>query len=154
MKKLCLNLGCGSTEYLQSTNEKQWINIDKSTNVKTDLLLDVTSGLPYDDVSISEIHSGCMLEQLTHEQFKFVMNECHRVLQVGGVLHGYVPSTDPRVLHLDPMDRLFFQEDSFRYFIGNDIHWQRFGKNYGFLPWSSYTVNTNQAGIIYFSLIK
>ena len=147
MKKL--NLGCGSTEFLEG-----WVNIDKSPDVKADLLLDVTLGLPYDDGSISEIHSGCMLEQLTQDQFKYVMNECNRVLQSGGILHGYVPSIDPRVLHLDPMDRLFFQEDSFRYFVASDIHWQRFGKNYNFYPWSAYTARCNDSGIIHFSLIK
>lgn len=156
MKKLCLNLGCGSTDYRESTDECQWINVDRSTAVKTDQCYDITTGLPHEDNSIEAIHAGCILEQLTSKEFLFVMNECHRVIKPNGVMTGYVPSTDPRVLHLDPMDLMFFQVDSFKYLVKNcdPPCWERFGKNYGFLPWSYHKVETNPAGIIYFSLIK
>lgn len=151
MNELKLNLGCGSTDYREG-----WVNIDRSKDVKTDECFDIAKeGLKqWKDNSVDEIHSGCMLEQLTSEQLLFVLNECHRVLKPGCKLGGYVPSTDPRVLHLDPMDKLFFQIDTFRYFIGNDIHWQRFGKNYGFSPWSSFSGNTNPAGIIFFEMTR
>lgn len=144
---LKLNLGCGSTEYLDG-----WINIDRSPVVKSDRLLDITKGLPYLDNEADEIHCGCVLEQLTPEELLIVLNECHRVLQDGGKLHGYVPSTDPRVLHLDPMDKMFFQIESFNYFDKDAVHWQRFGKSYGFLPWTKIEATTNPAGIIYFCM--
>lgn len=144
-----LNLGCG--ELLKVG----YINIDKSTQTKADLIWDITNGLPqFENKSIEEVHAGCVLEQLTQEQFLLVVNECHRVLKDGGKLEGYVPSTDPRVLYLNPMDKMFFQEDSFKYLCKNEIHWQRFGVNYGFLGWSSYSASTNAGGIILFELVK
>jgi hypothetical protein len=144
-----LSLGCGE-DYRSG-----YVNIDRSPEVKTDYCFDIAQeGLTSRFKEVDEIHSGCMLEQLTPEQFMFVVNECWQVLREGGKLEGYVPSTDPRVLHLDPMDILFFQEDSFKYLCRDEIHYQRFGKSYGFLPWSSYKASRNSEGIIFFELIK
>src|SRR6266478_645911 len=137
MTKLCLNLGCGSTDWRESTAENHWINIDRSKEVKTDFCFDFAeNGLGrWNDDSIAQIHCGCSLEQLSREKFLYVVNECHRVLKFDGRLEGYVPSIDPRVLHLDIMDVLFFQVDSFKYFDKDDVRYSRFFRSYGFKPW-------------------
>jgi hypothetical protein len=141
-----LNLGCGK-DYWEG-----WKNIDISNQIKTDECYDIEKGLKEPDNSVSEIHCGCVLEQV--EDLVRVMNECWRVLEKGGVLRGYVPSTDPRVLHLDPMDKRFFQEDSFKYFVETERAWTHFGRSYGFKPWARSEVSTNENGIIHFSLWK
>lgn len=145
---LCLNIGCGR-DYI---NKPGWKNIDISTEVRTDERYDVSKGIREEDDSVSEINAGCVLEQI--DDIVGIMNECWRVLEKGGVLKGYVPSTDPRVLHLDPMDKRFFQEKSFNYFIESERDWQYFGKNYGYKPWEKYEVFTNDNGIIHFKLWK
>ena len=141
-----INLGCGR-DYWEG-----WKNIDISNQVKTDECYDISKGIKEKDESVSEIHCGCVLEQV--DDLVKVMNECHRVLIQGGTLKGYVPSTDPRVLFLDPMDKRFFQERSFEYFIESENAWKNFGKSYGFKPWTSFEANTNDGGILHFKLTK
>lgn len=143
-----LNLGCGRLK------RSGWVNVDISKDVEPDLVADVTKGLPYKDDSVEEVHSGCMIEQLERDEFLYVMNEIWRVLQSGGVFTGYVPSTDPRVMHLDPMDRMFFQEGSFRYFEAGTNEYVSFGNHYGFKPWNVEEVKTNESGIIFFTMRK
>lgn len=143
-----INLGCGNLPL------EGFKNIDKSLTAKADEFYDITNGLQELSDSIDEINAGCVLEQLTHEQFMFVLNECYRVLKQGGTMTGYVPSTDPRVLHLDPADKLFFQEGSFDYLDRNKHAWREFGHNYGFSGWEVVEVHTNSSGIIFFTLRK
>lgn len=141
-----IQIGCGNSYW------DGWKNIDISKDVKTDECYDIQKGIKEKDDSVEEIFAGCVLEQV--DNLVFVMNECHRALKKGGVLRGYVPSTDAMVLHLDPMDKRFFQEDSFKYFVESERHWQKFGKNYGFKGWENVETTTNDGGIIHFQLTK
>lgn len=132
-----------------------YINVDISEHSNPDLCMDIRKGFPtVKNGEVDEINAGCVLEQLTPEEFLFVVNEAWRVLKDGGTLKGYVPSTDPRVLHLDPMDKMFFQIDSFKYLNKNEHHWKEFGSNYGFLGWSYHKAEINEHGILFFELIK
>jgi predicted SAM-dependent methyltransferase len=142
-----LNLGCGKLF------KQGYINIDKSPDCNPDLVLDVCNGLPYKDNAIDEVHCGCMLEQIeNNKDFVFVLNEIHRVLKIEGEFNGYVPSTNPDVLFLDPMDRRFFQEHTFDYFDINKHHWQEFGSTAGFKPWIVTKVELKDNGIIHFQM--
>jgi len=143
---LKLNLGCGR-EY-----DEEFKNIDISKDVKTDECYDINKGIKEKDNSVSEIRVGCVLEQV--KDLVRVMNECWRVLEPGGLMTGYVPSTDPRVLHLDPHDIRFFQEDTFKYFVKDERNWQYFGKNYGYYPWSKVETSINDNGILHFKIWK
>lgn len=145
---LRLNLGCGN---LPKVGYK---NIDISSTAKADEFYDITTGLKEENYTVDEVYAGCVLEQLTHDQLKFVLNECHRVLVDGGTLEGYVPSTDPRVMFLDPADKLFFQEGTFEYFNKNRHAWREFGRNYGYLGWTYTETRINDSGILYFKLRK
>lgn len=148
---LKLNLGCGKQHKPKS---KGWINIDISSEVSPDLLLNpAQEKLPYKDNSIDEIHAGCMIEQVgPNKEFIFLMNNIWRVLKPGCNFNGYVPSSALSVLYLDPMDRRFFQEASFDYFDVNKHQYQEFGKNYGLKPWQDIQVRTNENGIIFFEM--
>lgn len=142
-----LNIGCGNI-HLDDCK-----NIDISSTAKADEVYDVSTGVREEDNSIEEIVCGCMLEQLdTNKDFVFVLNEFWRVLKLEGILRGYVPSTDPRVLFLDPMDKKFFQKESFNYFTYGENLYNSFGKNYGFKPWKQIEVTLSDSGIIHFIL--
>ena len=142
-----INIGCGQDKL------EDFIGIDISPDVNPDIVLDIDNNpLPFEDNEVYEINAGCVIEQL--DNLVFVMNECFRVLKPGGLMKGYVPSIDPRVLHLDPMDKHFFQEDSFKYFDKKENAWQQFGFNYGLSGWSYHHTWTNDNGIIHFTLTK
>ena len=145
-----LNLGCGNSY------KEGWINVDKSKEVKTDKCFDVTHGLKiFDDESMIEVHSGCMIEQITdNKDFVFVLNEIWRVLHPDGEFNGYVPSADPKVMWQDPMDKRFFKEDTFKYLDKNEHYWQEFGKVYGFKGWSKVETEINEGGILHFKMFK
>ena len=144
-----LNLGCGNLPL------EGYKNVDISPTAKADEFYDITKGIREEEGTVSEINAGCVLEQIaSNEDFIFVINECHRVLENGSTLKGYVPSTDPSVLFLDPMDRRFFQEGSFDYFESSKHHWKEFGRNYGLKGWAKALAKKNEHGIIFFGLIK
>ena len=144
-----LNIGCGRLKL------EGYKNIDISHEAKADVYYDASHKIKELDYSVEEINCGCMMEQINDNvMFINFLNECHRVLVHGGKLKGYVPSTDPRVLFLDPMDRRFFQTDSFKYFDKNEHHWKEFGRVYGIEGWSSHKAEINESGIINFELIK
>lgn len=127
-------------------------NIDRSPEARADEFYDINEGIREADESIDEINAGCVLEQV--DDLMFVLNECWRVLKHNGHLTGYVPSIDPRVLHLDPADKRFFQEGSFDYFNKNKHHWREFGRIYGYKGWTAAIAQTNDNGIINFEMIK
>jgi len=146
LQEVKLNIGCGE-DY-----QEGYFNIDISPKVKTDECYDINEGIREEGDTVSEIQAGCVLEQV--DDFVKTLNECHRVLKRGGRLIGYVPSTDPNVLHYDPMDKRFFQEDSFRYFVTGDHLFETFGKNYGFIGWDKVETEKRENGIIHFKLTR
>lgn len=143
-----LNLGCGRLY------KEGYINCDISKEVKADYYFDITKGLDlFPDNSMLEVHTGCMLEQIgDNKDFIFVMNEIWRVLEKGGILVGYVPSADPKVMFLDPMDKRFFRLETFEYFDKDKHAWQEFGSVYGFKPWHDIKIMINESGILHFMM--
>ncbi|MCK9370785.1 hypothetical protein M0R04_12820 [Candidatus Dojkabacteria bacterium] len=144
-----LNIGAGNLP------KEGFKNIDISKEAKADEYYDATAGLKEEDDSIDEIHCGCMMEQIeSNKDFIFFLNECWRVLKKGGIMNGYVPSIDPKVLFIDPVDRRFFKVETFDYFNKEKHHWIEFGRIYGFKGWSKTWAGQNSSGIIHFELVK
>lgn len=84
-----LHLGCGKIKF------NGWINIDLDEKLDTfDIVWDVSNGLPFEDSSCKMIYHEHMLEHLSVEKGVFLLRECHRVLQGGGVLRVAMPSLD------------------------------------------------------------
>ena len=84
-----LHIGCGQVKLAG------WINIDESLHPSiTDVQLDITKGLPYDDNSCSLIHHEHFLEHLSAEAGLNFLKECYRVLKSGGVMRIAIPSLD------------------------------------------------------------
>jgi len=83
-----LHVGCGNIKF------KGWINIDKDSSVATDLIHDVTLGLPFPDRSCQFIYHEHFLEHLNITQSLFFLSECHRVLVMDGVMRVAMPSLE------------------------------------------------------------
>jgi predicted SAM-dependent methyltransferase len=84
-----LHIGCGTVKM------DGWINID--ANIRpgvTDLQLDITKGLPYEDNSCSLIYHEHVLEHLPVEAAVNFLQECYRVLQTGGTMRIAMPSLE------------------------------------------------------------
>ena len=81
-----LHLGCGRNLL------EGWINTDFNTaKFQGSDFLDVTEKFPYDDNSVDYIFSEHMIEHLTYQEGKFMLEECFRVLKVGGKIRISTP---------------------------------------------------------------
>jgi predicted SAM-dependent methyltransferase len=87
IKHLKLHIGCGE-------NIKDgWINIDLSA--KAEINLDMREPLPFVDNSCAIIYSEHFLEHLDYpESAVSFLQECFRVLEVGGIFNCVVPDTE------------------------------------------------------------
>jgi predicted SAM-dependent methyltransferase len=81
-----LHIGCGP-QILQG-----WINIDNAEYPGVDRVLDVTTGLPFEDVSY--IFAEHFIEHLAYTDAAQLMRECRRVLRDDGVLRLSTPNLD------------------------------------------------------------
>jgi SAM-dependent methyltransferase len=79
-----LDLGCGDTKQYPGN-----IGVDMRPTPSVDVVTDLTDGLPFDDDSADRIFAVHVLEHLI--DFLPLVDECHRVLRPGGVLHVLSP---------------------------------------------------------------
>lgn len=84
---------------------------------------------PWDDSTVSEIRAWDALEHLSDKIQ--TMNECWRVLQPGGILDLFVPTTDGRGAFQDPTHKTFWTPNDLFYFCEEYAEWQRFHEAYG-----------------------
>lgn len=106
-----INLGCGRRKL------EGWCNIDSREEVEPDLVLDVAEGLPFEDNSIKEVRAYDFLEHIPADKAVFVIEEIWRVLESGGRLEHFTPSTDGRGAFQDPMHRSFWNINSWFYYM-------------------------------------
>jgi len=107
-----LNLGCGVHKL------EGYINIDISSKCKPDVVCDINKGLTFKNESIQEIKASHILEHI--DDLIFVMNECWRVLKVGGILNIEVPNGEYSEWALrDPTHKRAIFKDTFLYFTGS-----------------------------------
>jgi len=144
----CLNVGCGKL-HIKSSAIEEWINLDRVTSVNPDIVCDMTQGLPFEDNEIFYIHAIACLGQIErNEDFLFVMNEFWRILQPSGMIYIYLPHKDFPHAYVDPFNQRRF----------NELHWAGFDEThqvyirhlsyYGFKPWKSVSVTTNEQGFL------
>jgi hypothetical protein len=145
-----LNIGCGQ-DYKEG-----WWNCDISKVVKTDAVLDIRKDrLPFDEGSVGEIYISGVLEQiLTNEDLIHAMNECHRVLKIGGIMEVVVPNARFAIAHQDPMDVRKFTADTFSYFQTGARQFDLYGKVYGFKGWSKIRIHENERHIMIIEMKK
>jgi predicted SAM-dependent methyltransferase len=80
-----LNIGCGNITH------PQWINIDFVSNRKEIVKQNILKGLQFDNLSVDIIYHSHLLEHLTKKESAFFLNECYRVLRMGGIMRVVVP---------------------------------------------------------------
>ena len=106
-----LNIGCGNYHI------EGYTDIDKEPSVRPDILRDIEKGLPFSDETIEEIFTSHTLEHIN--DLIFVLNEFHRVLKPGGLLHIIVPSGRAIEWALrDPTHKRLIFPQTFWYFCG------------------------------------
>ena len=142
--KTKLRIGCGLD------HSGDYINLDISDYCKPDIVHDLRQGLPmFSDNQMDEIQAWGVLEMiLPNEEFRLVMNEMWRVLKINGILDVQVPSMNPRVFMIDPFDRRWFHQDSWKYFDYRENAYKQFGVMYKLKPWVVHSFASNDNGII------
>lgn len=81
-----LHIGCGP-EIL-----KGWVNIDNAQYPGVDRVLDVTTGLPFENVSF--VFAEHFVEHLSYQNAAALFRECRRVLRDDGILRLSTPNLD------------------------------------------------------------
>lgn len=69
-----------------------WVNVDNQPYPGVDRVMDVTQGLPFEQVS--HIYAEHFLEHLTYDEALALLRECRRVLSDNGVLRVSTPNLD------------------------------------------------------------
>lgn len=88
--------------------------------------LDVSTGFPFHDGSVSAIYTSHMLEHLYPWVAERCLKECFRTLQPGGIMRVAVPDLDEIVKNFSQSDPSTFLGDIYEYGHGsakNSHHW-------------------------------
>ena len=100
-----------------------WIGIDMVATAATDIVRDITRGLPFDDSSVDEIYCDNVLEHIgPNDDFIFVLNEFYRVLKSGGRATIIVPDGRSQAAWQDPTHQRAFVPRSVLYW-NQDLAW-------------------------------
>lgn len=126
-----INLGCGKRKL------KGFINVDKAARVKPDIIHDIRE-TPWGWVKKNQadlIWSDNLFEHIREELLNKVMQECHRVLKPGGILHIIVPISAPdnfMAMYSDPMHvNHNFTMQTYDYYDHRHVRWKNYGSVYG-----------------------
>lgn len=151
MKKL--NLGCGR-DYREG-----WVNVDISEEVKADFYFDIrTDYFTFhlgDLFKCDLIYISGVLEQIgPNEELIHALNECWRVLKLGGQIVIVVPNAKHAIAHRDPMDIRKFTPATFNYFVDGFQEYRDYGSVYGFKPWQTLDIQENERHILTVTMSK
>jgi len=69
-----------------------YLNLEVDASHKADLYADMRKGLPFKDNCVSEIRANHVLEHLTYDEGKLLLDDAYRVLQNNGKLLIEVPN--------------------------------------------------------------
>lgn len=106
-----LDIGCGPTKQVAGA-----LGIDGHAHSGVDAVADLERGLPLQDGCVDAIFAVHFLEHI--RDLVGLMNEIHRVLRQGGVLHVIVPHCHFVNAIADPTHVRFFHPQTFKYFCG------------------------------------
>jgi len=84
-EKIFLEVGAGNKK-----GSNGWLTIDVTKNC--DIFWDLRKGLPFPDESINKIYSSHFFEHLSYKEGQGFLDECLRVLQLGGQFSICVPN--------------------------------------------------------------
>jgi len=103
---LCINIGCGPN-FLPG-----WVNVDQARSDGIDIVWDLRQGLPFTSESCTAIFGEHVIEHIAKEDAAKLLQECHRVLQRGGVIRLSTPDAG-RYLRAYANNDGFLQHSSF-----------------------------------------
>ena len=137
-EEVFLNLGCGE-DYLEHPKGKV-INVDQNSDVRCDLVLDVSKGkFPWKDSSIDGIIAKHLIEHFL-DPIPF-MNECWRVLKAGKEIYIECPIGGTVDYYKDPTHMRPFIEQTFKYFA----EWNTLA-SYGIRTWEIVDMKSTRGG--------
>jgi len=110
-----VNLGSGK-DYREG-----WVNIDIGPNLKTDIVYDLSKGIPLEDNVADEVLSSHFIEHI--QDTIFIMNEIWRICKDGATVTIKVPHQSNPLAFADPTHKRIFNEESFKYFCSNTEHY-------------------------------
>lgn len=83
-----LNVGCGRRFHCD------WVNVDLVPMSGSVIAYDVSNGLPFGDEHFDAVYHSHVLEHLSPESGRALIDECQRVLRPGGVIRVVVPDLE------------------------------------------------------------
>ncbi len=99
-----LNFGCGDSPFAE------WINVDGLFNRHADLVIDLRRPLPMGPGSTRFIFSEHMIEHLRYSEALAFLEECHRILEVGGAIRIVAPDLHGMTRAYIDRDEEWFQQ--------------------------------------------
>lgn len=141
-----LNIGCGRYPLEGAVNHDKELYCDH---------VDITHDLdeypwPWDDEEFDEIHAMDVLEHL--KDFVKSLEECHRILKLGGRMNIRVPHFAYEIAYDDPTHRCLLTPKSVDYFIEGTEYCKSFGF-YSPMRWKKLSCEVED-GNIWFVLEK
>jgi SAM-dependent methyltransferase len=103
-----VDLGCGVTKQHPSN-----VGVDIVASEATDVIADLSAGIPLADASVDQVFAVHVLEHLI--DYRPLLADCHRVLRDGGVLHVLVPWWRHVNAVADPTHLRLFDVQTFKY---------------------------------------
>lgn len=111
-----LNIGCGRRYH------DDWTNLDLESNDPDVIQHDITKGVPFEENHFDSVYHSHVLEHLTPEQGRRLIEECYRVLAPGGILRIVVPDLERIArLYLETHDEAWIGDESSR----NHYDWMK-----------------------------
>jgi SAM-dependent methyltransferase len=104
-----LDIGCGGTKQVATA-----IGLDRHPQPGVQVVADLERDLPFADCSFDRVFAIHVLEHVL--DIVRLMNEVHRVLRPGGVLHAITPHRQFINAVADPTHVRYFDVQTFRYF--------------------------------------
>lgn len=100
---MIIDLGCGTNK------EENAMGVDNVRLPEVDVVHDLmVLPYPFDDNSTEKIYLKHVIEHFEFEDIQKILNETHRILQVGGILEIRVPHTFCVAAWIDPTHRKWF----------------------------------------------
>jgi len=96
-----LNLGCGTRVH------PEWVNVDFVSQKKNVISHNLEKGIPFGENSFDVVYHSHLLEHFTKPKAEFLMRECHRVLNSGGIIRVATPDLEMLTnAYLDALDKV------------------------------------------------
>lgn len=104
-----IDIGCGAAK-----QHPDAIGTDRYPHAGVDIVADLEHGLPFASASVDHVFAVHFLEHV-HDLLR-LMNDIHRILRPGGVLHVMVPNCQFVNAYADPTHVRFFNQQTFKFF--------------------------------------